>query len=503
MNPNHNARTDYDLCIIGGGINGVGIALAAAHQGLSVCLCEAGDLAQGTSSASSKLIHGGLRYLEYYEFRLVREALAEREVLLKNAPHLIKPMTFVIPHANSTRPAWMIRCGLFLYDILGKRKYLPRSKSISLAQHIFGAPLRNHYKKGFSYSDCWVDDSRLVIACAKSAEAKGAHIGTHLAVTHAIQENKRWQITCLNTQTQETITLKAKALVNASGPWLNELAPRIEKHPSTPITLIKGSHIVIPSLYEGDQAYLLQNKDGRIIFTLPFEKEFTLIGTTDMPYKGHPGAASISEEEILYLCDCVNHYFQKNIKPSHCIWQFAGVRPLQHDENVDPKAITRDYHLDISSSQHTCPLLVVYGGKITTYRRLAEHALALLRPFFNIDPSKSTEHLPLYGAFSHCHEQHQFLASLQKHYPWCDQALLARCARTYGETTHVFLKNKTGMADLGIHFGATLYAAEVDYLVQHEWAISCDDILWRRSKLGLLNIDQEKLNHYLSQADHK
>jgi glycerol-3-phosphate dehydrogenase len=477
-----------DLFVIGGGINGTGIANDAAGRGLSVVLCEQDDLANYTSSYSSKLIHGGLRYLEYYEFRLVREALIERDVLLKKAPFLIHPLSIVMPHNKFLRPAWMIRLGLFLYDHLNLKQTLPKSKAINLAKQTLN-PLKSIYKRGFVYSDATVDDSRLVVLNAIQAKQNGAEILTRHSVKKAVRTDKGWKIEVLDKMHDETKIFYAKALVNAAGPWVDKILNTNQLITSHHIKLVKGSHIVLPKLYEGKQAYILQHVDRRIIFVIPYREQFTLIGTTDIEYEGDPAKASISDQEKQYLCDVVNEYFQKQIKPSDIKWSYAGVRPLQQDEHADPKKVTRDYYLEVDD-KNGLPILSVFGGKITTYRQLALHALNKLTPYFyNMKPSW-TEQTPLPGGNL---EQsfESFCSVLKSRYPFIETAVLNRLAYAYGTRCYELLGPCEKIEDLGHHFGAGLYEIEVKFLQKNEWAQTVDDIIWRRTKLGLFLSHQE------------
>lgn len=382
--------TTVDLLIIGGGINGAGIACDAAGRGLSVHLCEQNDLASGTSSKSTKLIHGGLRYLEHYQFRLVHESLIEREILLRKAPHLIKPLNFVLPHHPGLRPAWLIGLGLFLYDHLAKRSLLPHSKKLLLHNTLYGEPLKSNYKTGFMYPDCWVDDARLVMANAISAHNAGAKISTHCKVEKFTRIDHLWHAEIFDKINHKNFTIKAKAIVNATGPWIG---PYLLQHT---IRLVKGSHIVIPKLYEGEHAYILQQTDQRIVFAIPYQHEWTLIGTTDVDYLGDPAAAEISSDEINYLCDVINTYFKKNISSQDVVWTFSGVRPLfDKHVNQDAKSLSRDYAFELTDMNGELPLLSVLGGKITTYRVLAEHALEKLKPYFPHMGPAWTAHAPL------------------------------------------------------------------------------------------------------------
>lgn len=474
-----------DLLVVGGGVNGAGIARDAAGRGLSVLLVEQDDLAGATSSASTKLIHGGLRYLEHYEFRLVRESLQEREVLLRSAPHIIWPLRFVLPHESALRPAWLIRIGLLLYDHLGGRDRLPASKSVDLRHGPLGAPLKPHFTRGFVYSDCWVEDSRLVVLNALDAEERGARVLTRTRCAAARRRGGGWEATLEDGETRERSTVGARALVNATGPWVGRFIDgALGLEHSHRIRLVKGSHIVVPRLYEGEHAYILQNVDRRIVFAIPYERAFTLIGTTDLSYEGDPAAVAISPVEIDYLCAAVSRNFARAVTPADVVWTYAGVRPLQDDESADPSTVTRDYVLELDESGGV-PLLSVFGGKITTYRRLAEQALEKLRPFFPSAGPSWTAAATLPGGEMPGADFDRFLADLRARRPWLPPALVQRYARAYGTRVERLIGSAASLADLGRHFGEDLYAREVDYLVEHEWACSAEDILWRRSKLGL------------------
>lgn len=476
----------FDLAIIGGGINGVGIARDAAGRGLKVCLIEQDDLAAHTSSASTKLIHGGLRYLEYREFRLVREALIERERLLAIAPHIIWPMSFVLPHVEELRSRWLIRLGLFVYDHIGGRKRLPASRSVNFSRSDCGAPLKAHLKHGFIYADCWVQDSRLVVLNAMDAAARGAKILTRTRLLAAHANDRHWTANCVDTNTGAAFSIEAKAIVNASGPWVSEvLVQRMQRRSDKLVRLVQGSHIVVPQIFSGPQAYFLQNPDGRIVFAIPYEERFTLIGTTDVPYYGDPAAARISENEIAYLCESVNRYFEKSISPKDIVWNYSGVRPLHDDATADAKAVTRDYELEINAHDDQPKLLSVFGGKITTYRKLAEHALEKLQPFVGGDTEPWTGNVPLPGGEFKKGNFAAFLKRSKQRWPFVAPSLLLRLARAYGTRIALILENAKSLQDLGEDFGGGLSRAEVDYLVAHEWAQTSQDILWRRSKLGL------------------
>ncbi|WP_244965546.1 glycerol-3-phosphate dehydrogenase [Methylobacterium soli] len=478
--------TAYDLLVIGGGINGTGIARDAAGRGLKVLLCERGDLAEFTSSSSTKLIHGGLRYLEYYEFRLVREALAERERLLRLAPHIIWPLRFVLPHDRGLRPAWMLRVGLFLYDHLARLRTLPGSEMVRLRTSPVGAPLQPRLTQGFLYSDCWVEDSRLVVLNAMDAQARGAEIRTRTGVESARRDAEGWTATLREGPSGRSEIVRAKAVVNAAGPWVSEtLGGTLGINSRAAVRLIKGSHIVVRKLYEGDQAYILQQPDKRIIFAIPYERDFTLIGTTDVPYEAEPGPVAISPEETRYLCDCINRSFARAIGPEDVVWSYSGVRPLYDDAAANASAVTRDYVLDVADEGGRLPALSVFGGKITTYRRLAEHAIEKLAPYFPGLAPAWTGDAPLPGGQMPGADFDAFLAELSRAAPFLPAETARRLARAYGTNARLILGRARSLADLGESFDGGLSAAEVDYLVHHEWARTPEDILWRRSKLGL------------------
>lgn len=488
----------YDIVVVGGGINGVGIAADAAGRGLSVLLCERDDLASHTSSASSKLIHGGLRYLEQYEFRLVREALAEREVLLAKAPHLIKPMRFVLPHRPHLRPAWMIRAGLFLYDNLGKRERLPASRSLRFGED---SPLKPAIRRGFEYSDCWVDDARLVVLNAMAAREKGAHIHTRTQCLSAKRADGIWQVE-LQREDGRRFALHCKALVNAAGPWVAQfISENLQQRSPYGIRLIQGSHIIVPKLYEGEQAYIMQNEDRRIVFAIPYLGSYTMIGTTDSEYRGDPAQVRISEEEIAYLLDIANSYFRKQLERKDILHTFAGVRPLCDDESDNPSVVTRDYTLSLNAESHQAPLLSVFGGKLTTYRKLAESALAQLAPFFPSMAEPWTKTAPLPGGEG-MSTLDALTDELAARVNGLEVSLARRWASLYGSRARQMLGEVRSVAELGERLGQDLYTREVDYLRHQEWAYSPEDILWRRTKLGLSFTAEEtaRLQRYLSRT---
>ena len=481
------ADMDADLLIVGGGINGACIARDAAGRGLKVVLCEQADLAQATSSSSSKLIHGGLRYLEMYEFRLVREALAEREVLLRAAPHIIWPLRFVLPHNKLLRPRWMIRLGLFLYDHIGGRRSLPGTKSLDLTSSLQGTPLKPTLTRGFEYSDCWVEDSRLVVLNAKDAEQRGAEILVRTRCIDARREKDHWVATLSNQATGAQRSVKARVLINAAGPWVDRfLRHGLGRNEHAHLKLVKGSHIIVPKLYEGDHAYILQNTDKRVIFTIPYERRFTLIGTTDLVYDGDPAEVAISEPEIAYLLDAVGAYFEHVPSADQIVRTYAGVRPLYDDHSENPSAVTRDYVFDVEAPDDGAALLSIYGGKITTSRKLAEHALDKLKPHLaDLKPTWTAGEILPGGDLPNA-DFDAYLSGLKSTYPFLPDGLAWRYARLYGTLSDHFLQGATSLDDLGPLLGGDLYEAEADYLVTHEWAQTADDILWRRTKLGLV-----------------
>ena len=479
------SANQFDVVVIGGGINGAGIARDAAGRGLSVLLCEKDDLAQGTSSRSGKLVHGGLRYLEYYEFRLVREALIEREVLLNSACHIIWPMRFVLPHSPLDRPAWLVRLGLFLYDHLGGRKLLPGTRSLDLRRDPEGAPILDQYTKGFEYSDCWVDDARLVVLNALDAAEKGAEIHTRTSCTSARRENGKWSVQLFGHNSGKQRTVHAKLLVNAAGPWVNDVVGRVAGGNSTrSVRLVKGSHIIVPKFWEGQQAYLVQNHDKRVIFINPYEGDKALIGTTDIPYTGAPEQVQADEAEIEYLIAAVNRYFKEKLNRSDVLQSFSGVRPLFDDGAGNPSAVTRDYVFDLDETNGV-PMLNIFGGKITTFRKLSEHALQRVAKFFPKMGGDWTRTGILPGGDIASADFVSFMQHVHEAYPWLPRELALHYGRLYGSRIDRVLGSASSMADLGRHFGAGLYEAEASYLIAHEWAETAEDILTRRTKLGL------------------
>ncbi|HWA46640.1 MAG TPA: glycerol-3-phosphate dehydrogenase [Dongiaceae bacterium] len=479
----------FDLAVIGGGINGCGIARDAAGRGASVFLCEMNDLASGTSSWSTKLIHGGLRYLEYFEFRLVREALLEREVLWRLAPHIVRPLRIVLPHHQGLRPAWLLRLGLFLYDHLGTRKLLPASRFVDLSRGPLGAPLKPGIsQQGFEYSDCSVDDARLVVLNARDAADRGAVIRPRVRAIKATREDAGWTLTVENTLTGAQDTVRSRALVNAAGPWVeNVLTGIIGSSTRAKVRLVQGSHIVVPRLYDHDRAYIFQNADGRIVFAIPYEGDFTLIGTTDRDYHGDPAHVAASDDEVAYLCAVVSDYFARAVTPSDVVWKYSGVRPLYDDGASEAKAATRDYVFELDTDAGATPLLSIFGGKITTYRRLAEAALERLRPYIPTLEGKRdwTDRESLPGGDFDVNGLPNLAQELVAAYPFVEAGFAGRLVQAYGTRARTVLGMAANMEDLGRQFGATLTEAELRYLMQHEWARTAEDVLWRRSKLGL------------------
>ncbi|CAN2535016.1 D-erythritol+1-phosphate+dehydrogenase [Methylocapsa aurea] len=480
----------FDLVIVGGGVNGCAIARDAAGRGLGVLLLERKDLAAATSSASTKLVHGGLRYLEHYEFRLVHEALAERELLLAAAPHIIHPLQFILPHERSIRPAWLVRLGLFLYDHLAQRERIPGSATVALAGTPFGAPLTADHRLGFSYYDCRVDDSRLVALEALDAFERGADIrvGAKLVGARrqdARREDAQW-IASVAGADGRLEEIRARALVNASGPWVSEtLGQRLGLGSRKHVRLVKGSHIVTRKLYEGAQAYMLQRPDKRIIFAIPFEEDFTLVGTTDIPFPGEPGPVAISDDETDYLLAAIDHFFRKKVGRGDVVWSYSGLRPLYDDGSLEASVVTRDYAFDLDAQGGGAPALSIFGGKITTARRLAEHALDTLAPFFPHMRAAWTGGAILPGGDLGPGGFDAFVADVIRAKPFLEPRLARRLAGAYGTRAWRFLEPAKSLADLGADLGCGLSEAELDYLRAHEWARTAEDVLWRRSKLGL------------------
>ena len=474
------SKVDFDVVVIGGGVNGTGIAADAAGRGLSVLLCEQNDLASSTSSKSSKLIHGGLRYLEFYEFKLVQQALKERETLLNNAPHIMHPLRFILPHQPHLRPSWLIRAGLFLYDHLAKRKMLQGSHSVKFNAD---SPLKSSITKGFEYSDGWVDDARLVVLNAMTATQHGASINNYTRCIAIKRCENHWLVTLKNSQ-GESYEVTSSALVNAAGPWVSSLFNDIaEINAPQQIRLVKGSHIIVPKLHQHPEAYILQSEDGRIIFVLPYENDFSIVGTTDVEYHGKPSDVAISDDEIDYLINSSTLYFKQQITRDDIVSTYSGVRPLMDDESVDAQKVTRDYTIEEDWRTPNAPLLSVFGGKITTYRKLSEKVVDKLTPRFASMQKQWTANAPLPGGDFDSKEV--LIGQLTARYPFLPSTLVERFTKSYGTLTYSLLGDAASLEQLGQHFGHDLYETEVRYLIDNEWAKTTEDILWRRTKLGL------------------
>ena len=494
----------YDLLVIGGGINGTGIARDAAGRGLKVLLCEKDDLASHTSSARTKLIHGGLRYLEHYDFALVRKALKEREVLLRNAPHIIWPMRFVLPHHKALRPAWLIRIGLFLYDHIGGRKLLPPTTVHRRKTSRKFIPLKSQFSLAFEYSDCWVDDARLVVLNAMSAHDVGAVIMTRTECV-ALERNKHGWLARLKIGDEGEMIVRARVIVNAGGPWVDSVFGLVsERRSKSNVRLVKGSHIVTRKLFDGDHAYFFQNEDGRIIFAIPYENgTSTLIGTTDVPFNGDKDAVEISTDEIRYLCSSASEYFETPVASDDVLSTYSGVRPLYEDHSEDASKVTRDYVLSVNRDNELPTIISVYGGKITTYRKLAEHVLDLLKSDFDDIDLKWTDITPLPGGNIPVSDFDDYASKKQTEYPWLKPSLLKRYLRAYGSLVDKLLEGADDNSTLGVYYGHGLYQIEVDYLLENEFARTAEDILFRRSKLGLHMSETEidKLRRSLQTRD--
>ena len=482
----HDLQSPFDLLIIGGGINGAGIARDAAGRSLRVCLVEQDDLAAHTSSASTKLIHGGLRYLEHGELRLVREALAERERLLAIAPHIIKPLRFVLPYVDGLRPRWLLRLGLFVYDHAGGREKLAASSSTALTGTLLGEPLRAQFTDGFEYSDCWVDDSRLVVLNCLDAAEHGATILTQTQVVAAQVQDAVWSIRCVQRRDGKALTLRARALVNAAGAWVNDVLGRLDVVPRQQLRMVKGSHLILRRQFAGAHAYLLQSPDRRVVFAIPYEEHYTLIGTTDIAFTGDPAQVSIEATERDYLLDCVNRFFHRHVTAADIVASYSGVRPLFDDgSHGAAQQVSRDYHLELQRNGTGPAVLTVYGGKITTYRRLAEAALDLLQAELGLSAEQWTAAEALPGGDIPQGDLQRFTAGALQRWPGLPPTLLCRLARHYGTRMAHILGNAQRLEDLGQCFGHDLTLAECRYLVTTEWAGSAADILWRRTRLGI------------------
>lgn len=478
----------YDVAVIGGGVNGCGIARDAAGRGAHVLLLEAKDLASGTSSASSKLIHGGLRYLEHYEFALVRESLTEREALWAIAPHIIWPMRFVLPHVKGLRPRWLLRLGLFLYDHLGARKRLPATQSVKLSQHPAGAALKPEFTNGFIYSDCWVDDARLVVLNARDAANHGAQVVTRCPVTRLERKEGIWHIDAGGRAFQ------ARAIVNAAGPSVLQVLSHSPDKADYAMRLVRGSHIVVPKLFDHPYPYFFQLPDGRIFFAIPYEHDFTLIGTTDADHKSGLDHIEASKDEIAYLCEGASHFFQKAVRPEDVVWAYSGVRPLVDDGSGKPEAATRGYRLDLSDAEDGAAILNIYGGKITTYRHLAEEAVDRLAARLPLPANRHwTATKPLPGGDFAVDMVAAERQKLQDLYPFLEPDWADRLFKNYGLDSYAILGDAQSIADCGQHFGHGLTEREVDHLIRNEWAHDAQDILWRRTKLGLRMTQEQQL----------
>ncbi len=492
-----------DIFIIGGGINGVGIARDAAGRGYSVTLCEMDDLASGTSNWSSKLIHGGVRYLEHYEFLLVRKALKEREVLWAAAPHIIHPMRFILPHHKDLRPAWLLRLGLFLYDHIGGRKLLPATKTVDLASGIFGKPLKPMFKKGFQYSDCQVDDARLVILNAMDAQAKGADIAVQTECVSARREGSKWLLETRDAKSGQITKHSASVVINAAGPWVDRvLGSTFGRNDAANVRMVQGSHIVVPRLFEHDNCYIFQNADDRIIFAIPYTAETTLIGTTDQDYEGDPRDARITPEETDYLCDAASEYFEKPVFKDHILWSYCGVRPLYDDGASAAKEATRDYVFrQEGDGEKEAALINIFGGKITTYRELAERMIEKIEDILGTKgrPWTARAHLP--GGNIPVQGFSAFVTKMSKRYPFMETTQARRMCAAYGTHLTMVLGEASSVDQLGEDFGSGLYEVEVRYLMTNEWARTADDIVWRRSKLGLIMDDKQiaKLDDWMKE----
>lgn len=497
-------ETVFDIFVVGGGINGCGIARDAVGRGYSVALAEMNDFASGTSSGATKLIHGGLRYLEYYEFRLVREALMEREILWAMAPHVIWPLRFVLPfQKGGVRPAWLIRLGLFLYDHLGGRKLLPATKTLDLRRDPAGRPLKPVFSKAFEYSDGWVDDARMVVLNARDAADRGATIMSRARVTSARRENGLWSVTLTDQSTGKSRAFKARMLVNAAGPWVDQvLAGAFGRNNVHNVRLVQGSHIVVKKKFSDTRAYFFQNPDNRIIFAIPYENDFTLIGTTDRDYTDDPKNVKISEEEIAYLCNAASEYFAEPVRKDDIVWSYSAVRPLYDDGASKAQEATRDYVLKLDQRADEAPLLNVFGGKLTTYRRLAEHALEKIGEAIGARGGPWTAKSRLPGGDFDATAYPAEVDKLLKVFPFLEQGHAERLVRCYGTDAKEMLAGAKGSEDLGRHFGGSLYECEVRWLIGREWACSAEDVLWRRTKQGLFLTAGEaaELETYMADA---
>lgn len=495
------AGQTFDLLVIGGGINGAGIARDAAGRGLSVCLCEQGDLAQHTSSASTKLIHGGLRYLEQFDFGLVRHALQEREILLQSAPHIVRPLQFILPHHRGLRPRWMIRLGLFLYDHLGPRQRLPASGAVDLRRHPAGTVLQSRYRRGFVYSDCRVQDARLVVLAAMDAQRRGARVLTRTRCTVLRRHGDHWTATLRDERSGQETALNAACVVNAAGPWVDQVRRLPGKgRGDAHIRFVKGSHIVVPRLFDHDDAYLFQIGDGRVLFAIPFERSFTLLGTTDVELQEIPPRVRITPAETDYICRAASEYFRRPVTPDQVVWSYSGIRPLYDDAARQASAVTRDYRLELDDAGP--PMLSVYGGKITTHRRLAEQALQLLSRVMAVPgaPWTATSRLP--GGDLPDADLPRFRQRCRERWPGLPGDLLGEYAENYGTCIDRLLQDCASVDDLGTPFGGGLYQRELEYLMDREYAVTAEDVVWRRSKRGL-GMDREQIQRLDEWMEHR
>ncbi|MGI9302794.1 MAG: glycerol-3-phosphate dehydrogenase, partial [Gammaproteobacteria bacterium] len=467
-------RDSVDVLVIGGGINGAGIARDAAGRGLSVVLCEKDDLAQHTSSSSTKLIHGGLRYLEHYDFMLVRHALQEREVLLRSAPHIIRPLRFLLPHHEKLRPRWLIRLGLFLYDNLGGRELLPGSRSVDLRKHTGGDALKPEFTHAFEYSDCWVDDARLVVLNARDACIRGADIFTRTKCIALSRGTNLWRATLRDERNGNTRETQARAIVNASGPWVEQILDLdADSDSEHAVRLVKGSHVVVKQMFAHPYPYIFQHEDGRVIFAIPYERDYTLLGTTDIEIDSDPGRTAIDEEEIAYICNAVNEYFRTPVTPRDVVWSYSGVRPLTDDKSENASKVTRDYTLQLDDDGP--PIVSVFGGKITAYRKLSEQVVDMLKRPLHLAAPAWTAGATLPGGDIENADFDTFLGRCRKQYPWLDDVVLQGYARKYGTEIHTLLAGRGAVSELGENFGGGLFECELEYLIRHEWTETAED----------------------------
>ena len=507
MNVSSIDHDEYDLVVVGGGINGVGIARDAAGRGMRVLLCEKGDLSEGTSSRSGKYIHGGLRYLEYYEFRLVREALIEREVILDVAPHLTWPMRLILPHSPEQRPRWLIRLGLFLYDHLGGRKKLPATRALNLRDCAEGSVVKTEFKKAFEYADVWVDDARLVIINAIDARRLGATVLTRTACVSAAREEESWSVTLRDETSGQEYSVRARGIINAAGPWVEKVLKGMDGVQSTRrVRLVKGSHIIMKRWWQGTHGYVLQNTDKRLIFVNPYFDDLALIGTTDIPYENKAEDVTASVEEIQYLLGILNRYFKANLSENDVLTSYSGVRPLYDDDSEkNASAVTRDYTFELDSHANALPLLSVFGGKLTTYRKLSEHALDKIQAFYPRLGQPWTRGAPLPGGTMEHGDFEKWMSSFSQEFSWLPPRLARHYGRTFGSEAYRMLEGAVSMADLGQHFGGLFYQREAQWFIDHEWAKTAEDILHRRSKHGIFlsAAETQAFNRWLEMAVEK